>query len=90
MNNNDTKHALILFLFMNFGKHFAFDKLAENVADLDRLTAYEVLEELEGTKHVVRTQKERSNGNRFYTWGVDPSDEFHALEVWSKYLRDAR
>jgi len=87
MENSTVKLALITFLFLNFGRHFAFDKLSESVDGLDRLTAYSVLEELEATKHVVRTQKERSNGNRFYAWGIDSSDEFHALEIWTQYLR---
>jgi len=89
MTNNDVKLEVIRFLFLNFGRNFTFDKLAESVEGLDRLIAYEVLEELEGTKHVVRGQKERSNGKKLYAWGLDDSDELHALEIWTKYLREA-
>jgi predicted transcriptional regulator len=89
MENTNLKLEVIRFIFLNFGKTFTFDKLAENVEGLDRITAYEVLAELVDTKHVLRTQKERNNGaKKFYVWGLDDSDEDHALEIWMTYLRD--
>ena len=89
MTNNEVKLNLITFIFLNFGKNFTFDKLAENVAELDRMQAYAILDELANTGHVLRGIKTRSNGKKIFEWGIDDSDEIHALEIWTKYLRDA-
>ena len=87
MENTNVKLNLIRHLFFNYGRSFTFANLAENVTDLDRMQAYEILDELVNTGHVLRGNKTRSNGKTIFEWGIDDSDEIHALEIWTKYLR---
>ena len=88
MQNNSLKVEVIRFLFLNFGKRFTYANLVAEFPNLDRATAYEIMEELLSTGHVMRDKKHYTSGSRFL-FGITDDDEEHALEIWTKYLRDS-